>query len=175
MPNDTELSAERTRANSARAANLAKGREKLAEKRKGSEKSAEKTSDSAEKPKPSLSEKVLLEGSKAFVQFTWQLSGLVAWIIGGQLEKLSKEDIQAGAEEALPMLRRFPPLALALQFIGFPLWLCRSIPEKFSFKPKDEKAEKSAETKPAEATPPASSSGATVTPIHGARNGPAPG
>lgn len=130
-PSDEDIA--RARKASVARSNLDKAREKLKAKRELEKKSEEE--------KPTLSAQTLEDGCRALVRFVYFLAGLGAWIAGGKLAPLDDADVTAGAQEAVPLVRRFTWLAFLLSFIGFPLWLARTIAAKFSAdkKPVDEK------------------------------------
>lgn len=136
VPSDEAIA--KARADKARAENLAKGREAKAEKRE-------------QAPTAPLSKEVLEAGCRSFVRALWALSGFVAFIVGGSLLPLTEADIDAGAAEALPLVRRFRLLSVLLSFIGFPVWLFRQVAEKFAAKSKPEKG--AAATGPSPAPP----------------------
>lgn len=110
-------------ATAARRANFEKGRKALADKRAAEKGSAPETP----RPPPDSS---LRDGARLFVRVCWSLSRVGARIMGRQLDALTDEEINEGAEEALPLLRRFTLIASLLAFLGFPFFLLRKLDEK---------------------------------------------
>lgn len=106
--------------------NLLPARAALAEKR-------EETTAAAEKP--ALSEETLKHGTRMFVRLLWRFAGLGARIFGGRLQPLADGDLNEGAAEAVPLVKRVPLLAKLLSVLGFPLWLADAIDKKFERKP----------------------------------------
>lgn len=123
-PAPSEAALQKSRADQARADNLAKGREAKAEKREEAK---------AEKP-AAITGELLHSGCRTLVKLLWALSGLVAFIVGGELGALSDTEIEEGATEAEPLVRRIRFLALALAFLGFPGWLAVQLKQKFASK-----------------------------------------
>lgn len=137
--------------NAARKGNFAKAREKLAEKRAAAKAAKAGTPEQPrpeKKPEtPAVSDSSLRDGARIFVRVCWALTKLCARFTGRQLDSLADEEVSEGAEEALPLLRRFSLLASLLTFLGFPFFILRKVEEKL--KPKVPKA-----ALPGQAAPP---------------------
>lgn len=122
-PSEAQLAKER--ADKARAENLKKGREALAEKREAE----------PEKLTKPLSADALQAGARLFIRAVWMLSGLGARLFDGKLATLSEEEISDGVKEALPIVKRFGALCTLLSVLGFPLWLADVVRAKFERQP----------------------------------------
>lgn len=128
-------------ATAARSGNFAKAREALAKKRADAKaaKAAGMPESPPEKPQaPAVSDSSLRDGARIFVRLCWAVTKLLSRVTGRQLEALSDEEVTEGAEEAMPLLRRWSLLASLLAFLGFPFFILRKVEEKL--KPKEPKA-----------------------------------
>lgn len=94
--------------------------------------------DAAPPPPPKRTLKDELRGiaGEYLVSILWGLSWLVCWAMGGELERLSKEELREGSERAGPLLDKFPIVAQVLSFAGLPVWLVRKVAEHVKFPPK---------------------------------------
>lgn len=119
IPSDAELAKQRQ--NAARAANLAKGRARKAEK------AASEKPESTEKPPSALTQ----AGCRKFVRLCWSLCRLVGRFTGYTAEALTPDELDEACEEAMPLVQRFSLLVTLLGIIGFPAWLAESISRKF--------------------------------------------
>lgn len=129
-PSDEEIKAERKRATAK--ANLDKGRKVLKEQREAAK---DDGADEGEKVNPVT----LHAGCRALVRFCYVLAAFGAWVSGGKLADLSDNEIDEGAKEAAALVSRFVWLARLLAFVGFPLWLARTVAVKFEKKAPEQK------------------------------------
>ncbi|MHB1843228.1 MAG: hypothetical protein ACYCWW_00155 [Deltaproteobacteria bacterium] len=133
MPTDEEIA--KSRANAKRLAGLAKARAAKAAKTGAT---AAPVAPSGEAPKRDRA--LLLAGCRQLVRLFWWIARFGAWVAGGKMEPLSEKDLDEGAKEALPLAERFGFLAVLLGFVGFPIWLCDRVVEKFRWLPKKTEA-----------------------------------
>ena len=78
----------------------------------------------------------LMHGASYLVKILWAMGNLVAWIAGAKLDSLTDAEAEEGAKEALPLLKRFNWLAIALTMIGLPVWFFSMLAAKLKWPPK---------------------------------------
>lgn len=127
-PSDAEIARERKRATAK--ANLDKGRAVL---------KAQRAEEKDDAPTEKVNPVTLHAGCRALVRFCYVLAAFGAWVSGGKLADLSDNEIDEGAKEAAALVSRFVWLARLLAFVGFPLWLARTVAVKFEKKAPEQK------------------------------------